>query len=256
MMLRNCPTHGLNPWMIIQNFYAGLNFVSRNLLDSATGGTFMEITLGEATKLLDNIMANYSQWHTERARTSKKVNSAEIDSLSEKVDALMKLVASKSAPIDFNYMPLSTFIEHNGNAIDVNFISRNNFNNNAYRGNFNPRPFRSNSSNNYGNSYGNQSYNNNRNTYDLENNIKEFINTQKVFNTSIEEKLNKIDDLSRSVHRISHDVENLKMKIFVPKLEESIKALYVSMDETKKRTVMLRAKREFLEKAFSSDYFR
>ena len=98
----------------------------------------------------------------------------------------------------------------------MNFISRNNLNNNAYRGNFNPRPFPSNSSNNYGNSYGNQSYNINRYTSDLENNIKEFINTQKVFNTSIEEKLNKIDDLS-SVDRIAHDVENLKMKIFVPK---------------------------------------
>ena len=45
MMLRNCPTHGLNLWMIIQSFYVGSNFVSRNLLDSATGGTFMEITL-------------------------------------------------------------------------------------------------------------------------------------------------------------------------------------------------------------------
>ena len=74
LMLRYCPTHGLNLWMIIQFFYAGLNFVSRNLLDSATGGTFMEITLGEATKLLYNIMANYSQWHTERDPTSKKVN--------------------------------------------------------------------------------------------------------------------------------------------------------------------------------------
>ena len=66
--------------------------------------------------------------------------------------------------------------------------------------------------------------------------------------------MRKIDDLSRSVNRIAHDVENLKMKIFVPKLDESIKALYVSMDESKKRTAMLRAKREFLEKAFSSDY--
>ena len=181
MKLRNCPTHGLDLWMIIQIFYAGLNFVSRNLLDSAAGGTFMEITLGEATKLLDNIMANYSQWHTERAPTSKKDNSVEeISSLSEKVDALMKLVASKSAPIDFNDIPLSTLIEQNSDAIDVNFISRNNFNNNAYRGNFNPRPFPSNSSNNYGN----PSYNNNRNTSDLENNIKEFINTQKVFNAT------------------------------------------------------------------------
>ena len=44
------------------------------------------------------------------------------------------------------------------------------------------------------------------------------------------------------------------MKIFVPKVDESIKALYVSMDESKKRTAMLRALRELLEKAFSSDY--
>ena len=58
--------------MIIQIFYAGLNFVSRNLLYSAEGGTFMEITSGEYTKFLDNIMANYSQWHTEIAPTSKK----------------------------------------------------------------------------------------------------------------------------------------------------------------------------------------
>jgi hypothetical protein len=46
--------------MIIQTFYAGLNFSSRNLLDSATGGTFMSITMGAATKLLDNMMVNYS----------------------------------------------------------------------------------------------------------------------------------------------------------------------------------------------------
>src|SRR6266536_877876 len=101
-------------------------------------------------------MANYSQWHTERASTSKKVNSVEeISSLSEKVDALMKMVASKSAPVDFNDLPLSTLIEQNSDAVDVNFISRNNFNSNAYRGNFNHRPFPSNSSNNNGNPYGN-----------------------------------------------------------------------------------------------------
>ena len=68
--------------------------------------------------------------------------------------------------------------------------------------------------------------------------------------------MNKIDDLSRSVDKIAHDMENLKMNFFVPKVDESIEALYVSMDESKKRTAMLRAKREFLEKAFSSDYFR
>ena len=43
LMLRNCPTHGLSLWMIIQNFHVGLNFVSRNLLDSAAGGTLWEL---------------------------------------------------------------------------------------------------------------------------------------------------------------------------------------------------------------------
>ena len=41
--------------------------------------------------------------------------------------------------------------------------------------------------------------------------------------------MSKIDDLSRSVDRIAHDVENLTMKFFVPKVDESIKVLYVSI---------------------------
>ena len=42
---------------------------------------------------------------------------------------------------------------------------------------------------------------------------------------------------------------------FSPKVDESIKSLYFSMDESKKRTAMFRARRDFLEKAFSSDCF-
>ena len=63
------------------------------------------------------------------------------------MDELMKLSASKSAPIDPNDVPLSTLIEQNNDLVDVNFFSQNNFNNNAYRGNFNPRPFPGNSAN-------------------------------------------------------------------------------------------------------------
>ena len=103
-------THGLNLWMIIQKNYVGLNFASRNLLDSAAGSTFMEIPLGEATKLLDNIMANYSQWHIERS-TSRKVHAIEeINVLSGKMDELMKLFGNKSASSDPNDMPLSNLL--------------------------------------------------------------------------------------------------------------------------------------------------
>jgi len=51
------------------------------------------------------------------------------------MDELMKLFATKSAPIDPNDMPLSTLIENNNESMHVNFVG------NAYRGNFNPRPF-------------------------------------------------------------------------------------------------------------------
>ena len=57
-LVKNCPTHGLTTWMAIQTFYAGLNFNSRNLLDSAAGGTFMSTKLGVSTKLLDEMMLN------------------------------------------------------------------------------------------------------------------------------------------------------------------------------------------------------
>ena len=96
------------------------------------------------------------------------------------------MVANKSAPIDLNDVPLSTLIEKNSDLVDVNFFSWNNFNNDAYRGNFNPRPYPRNSSDNYGNSYNNYYGNYNKITSDLENNIEEFINSQKVLNTTIE----------------------------------------------------------------------
>ena len=85
-LVKKFPTNGLTTWMVIQTFYAGLNFTTRNLLDSAAGGTFMSTTLGAATKLLDEMMTNYSQWHTERDPAGRKVNSVEeISSLMKKL---------------------------------------------------------------------------------------------------------------------------------------------------------------------------
>ena len=47
----------------------------------------------------------------------------EINTLSDKVDALMKMVASKSAHIDPNDVPLSALVEKNNDPVDVNFVS-------------------------------------------------------------------------------------------------------------------------------------
>ena len=71
---------------------------------------------------------------------------------------------------------------------------------------------------------------------------------QEVFNTSIEEKLNKIDDLSRSVDRIAHDVENLKMEILSLRLMNQLKLFMFIWMKVIKEPLYLELK-EFLEKS-------
>src|SRR3954470_23823939 len=227
-LVKNFPTHGLTTWMVIQTFYAGLNFTSRNLLDSAAGGTFMSTTLGAATKLLDEMMLNYSQWHTERSPTGNKVNSVEeISSLNEKVDLIMYLL-TKQAPIDPQDVPLNSSVAQEQ---VVNFVSRNNFNSNAYRSNFgsnNPRLF---PSNNHGN---NNTYPSTKNsTSELQTLLKEFITTQKAFNKSVEEKLDKLHILSSKVDNIAHDVEMIKIRISPPKERKTtpMNAIQVQINE-------------------------
>ena len=102
----------------------------------------MNLTLGVANKLLEDLMTNYSQWHTERAPTCKKVNSVEevsssssSSSLSDKIDMLASLL-SKQVPIDPNNVPLNSLVANENDQVDVNFIARHNFNNSAYKNNF------------------------------------------------------------------------------------------------------------------------
>ncbi|KAK1696756.1 hypothetical protein QYE76_013453 [Lolium multiflorum] len=201
-----------------------LNFSSRNLLDSAAGGTFMSITLGAATKLLDDMMINYSEWHTERTPQGKKVNSVEeTSSLSDKIDVIMSMLVNGRSHVDPNNVPLASLVAQEEH-VDVNFIKNNNFNNNAYRNNYgnnNYRPYPSNNGSGYGNSYGN-SYNNNKSVPSgLEVMLKEFISTQTAFNKSVEEKLGKIDVLASKVDSLALDVDLLKLKVMPDEVKDT-----------------------------------
>jgi hypothetical protein len=251
-MIKNCPTHGLTTWMIVKTFYAGLNFSSRNLLDLATEGTFMSLTLGAAKKLLNNMIVNYSEWHTERAPQGKKVNSVEeTSSLSDKIDAIMLMLSNNRAHIDPNNVPLASLVAQEEH-VDVNFIRNNNFNNNAYRNNFasnNYRPYSSTYGNGYGNSYGNSSNNTRAAPFELEVMLKDFIGKQTAFNRSIEEKLGKIDILASKVDNLAHDVELLKLKVLPNDVKENntfltANAIQVRIDENVRMLAELHARWE------------
>src|SRR4051812_13936886 len=241
-LVKNCPTHGLTTWMIIQTFYAGLNFSSRNLLDSAAGETFMSLTLGASTKLLDNMMINYSEWHTERAPQGKKVNSVEeTSSLNDKMDAIISMLGSSKTQVDPNNIPLASLVAQEEH-VDVNFIRNNNFNNNAYRNNFGNNNYKPYPSNN-GNSYG-SSYNTNRSTpSELEDMIKDFITKQTAFNKTVEEKFGKIDVLAAKVDSLALDVDLIKLKVMPTDFKESktLNAIQVRIDENVRMMAELHA---------------
>jgi hypothetical protein len=71
--------------------------MSRNILDSAAGGAFMGKTIVESKAILESILQNHSQWHTERApMPSKKVSLIEeVDILSNKMDAILAYINKK-----------------------------------------------------------------------------------------------------------------------------------------------------------------
>ena len=73
---------------------------------------------------------------------------------------------------------------------------------------------------------------------------------------SYEEKLPKIDELARNMDRLSLDVDSLKLTSIPPKhdINESLKAMRISIDECKERTARMRAKKYCFVKACSSSF--
>ena len=65
--------------------------MSRNILDSAAGGAFMGKTIVEAKNILESILQNYSQWHTDRAPnpSNKVISIEETNDLSSKMDTIL-----------------------------------------------------------------------------------------------------------------------------------------------------------------------
>jgi hypothetical protein len=103
------------------------------MLDSAAGGAFMTKTVNKAKAILENMLQNFSQWHTERASSSsRKINSVEeVDSLTAEVDAIYSYISKQNV----DNIPLQDLVENNPENIDINYIR--NFGNNGYNNNYN-----------------------------------------------------------------------------------------------------------------------
>jgi hypothetical protein len=126
------------------------------MLDSAAGGAFMNKIVNEAKEILENMLQNFSQWHTKSApSSSRKINSVEeVDSLTAKVDAIYSYISKQNV----DNVPLQDLVENNFENIDINYIR--NFGNDGYNNSYARVP--------YANDYANRPFVPYPNAYDTQ----------------------------------------------------------------------------------------
>jgi len=95
-IVRLCPHHGIEKWLIIHTFYNGLLYIIRIYVDAAAGGVLMNKTYTAAYALIENMAQNHYQRTSERDITASSPSKKEagmyeissLDHLAAKFDAL------------------------------------------------------------------------------------------------------------------------------------------------------------------------
>jgi hypothetical protein len=85
-------------WLLLQTFYRGLSINTCEMMDAATGGAFLSLTLTQATNLVDKMVSNQA-WNEERQPHKKERGMHQlkkVDMLSAKMDLLMKRLEDKA----------------------------------------------------------------------------------------------------------------------------------------------------------------
>jgi len=99
-MLRLCPHHGLEKWLIIHTFYNGLLHTTKIYVDAAAGGALMNKSYTGAYALIEDMAQNHYLWTYERDITNVAPSPSKIeagmyeistlDHLSAKVETLFQ----------------------------------------------------------------------------------------------------------------------------------------------------------------------
>ena len=98
-LLRKCPHHDIERWMLVHNFYNGLCGTTRTIINAAAGDGFMSKGADEVYELLEEMAMNNYQWPAERDTSQRKVAGVhELDAIT----ALTARVASLTKQLQQN----------------------------------------------------------------------------------------------------------------------------------------------------------
>ena len=80
-LTRRCPHHGIPSWELVQTFYGSLNDNERNMVDIASGGTFVETYADESMQFMERLVENwaYQQSFSNNGRNSAPKRGGLID---------------------------------------------------------------------------------------------------------------------------------------------------------------------------------
>lgn len=90
-LLRLCPHHGLEKWLIVYTFYNWLNYNTHISVDATDGGALMNKNVDEAHNLIEGMALNHYKWANERGTQQKVPSKYNVDTLNlivAKVDIL------------------------------------------------------------------------------------------------------------------------------------------------------------------------
>ena len=132
----------MEEWLIIQNFFHGLNQQAKDHVDAAADGSFLSLDVVGAKTLINKIASNQSWRGDKQPARSRGVHQIDsIDMLAAKIDLLMKKLESphmEANQVSESRMTCETCGEtgHPGTSCpltqeDVNFVGTNNNNPNS-----------------------------------------------------------------------------------------------------------------------------
>ena len=86
-----CPHHGMDNWLILQNFYNGLTQSSSDHVDPAAGGAFFSLTIERATTFIKKMVSNQG-WSNDRLQPRQRGMHTvkEANLLAMKIDLVLK----------------------------------------------------------------------------------------------------------------------------------------------------------------------
>lgn len=92
-LLRVCPYHGLEKWLIVQTFYDGLTYNTRISIDVVTGGSLMNWSVDEAYDLNEDMAVNQNYWSSKHQATKNTLSWHEVSEITlfhAKIDAFAR----------------------------------------------------------------------------------------------------------------------------------------------------------------------